>query len=284
MQSEPKLSKLSLSSQKGTAFSPSSNGTLLVAVALLSTLVCAVSVTKTSAMESPAVPSAFSAADLAVDPNLSFEGKVKRHAEILGRFEKLIWRAEEREKQAKVSNRLNDYLDAQKSIADIEVALTPYAIAQSQANKLVKDGYQLKDFSGNVYGKQGDSKVVDSATAVFFFTGNEEGLATASGKSSKQSDDPKGDVFINGFNVSEFARFLSGDPLNAGTFGVLPLIRDAVIPKSDNGDIANAIRDPGKVPVKILNGLGDTIKADNGDVGNAVKQGFSNLGIHAFGS
>ncbi len=57
-----------------------------------------------------------------------------------------------------------------------------------------------------------------------------------------------------------------------------------MIPKSDNGDIANAIRDPGKVPVKILNGLGDTIKADNGDVGNAVKQGFSNLGIHAFGS
>jgi hypothetical protein len=275
MQWEFKSNCLLLNSRNNAAIYHWCRGTVLGVIAFSSMSAFAANPPEASSNQ-PTTRPEFSSADVAVDLKLSFEEKVKRHADILDHFGKLIQQAEDRKKQAQVTNRLNDYLAGQKTIEDIGIVLAPYAVAQEQASALIKEGYLLNDFSGTVIGKQGERKAVDPMTAVFFFTGERKGLAGAFAKAPKKSGPgaPSGSVSVNGFNVTDFIQFLSGKPLDLATAGILPAIRDAIIPKDDNGDIANAIRDPGKTPAKILSGIDDAYKKDNGDVGNAIKKIF----------
>ena len=76
-----------------------------------------------------------------------------------------------------------------------------------------------------------------------------------------------GTIKVNGFDVCVMADVLRNKPLDTLTFGILPGVRDLVIPPDENGELAKLVRDPLKRPVEILTDLRDKIvpKDDNGE-------------------
>lgn len=222
-----------------------------------------------------------SPSDLVVIDTLNFQKKIQRHAEILNLIGEVQLQAESNKNDAEKRENFKDYKSAEEDIKNVQKAAAPYAIAQTQSKTLVDQGFKINDFSGNACKSDSTCKLVDPMVAVFFFTGDRRGLgpafsASPSGSGSdsgsgSESGAQSGDVFVNGFNVSLFIRFLSGKPLDLLTFGILPGIRDAIIPADDNGELARIIRDPIKRPVEIVKDIRDSVVTGNGEGAKIIR-------------
>jgi len=105
---------------------------------------------------------------------------------------------------------------------------------------------------------------IDAITAMFYFVGeNKKGLGPALADAANKK--PNTTVTVNGLDLTTFIQFLSDKHLDTATFGILPGIRDAIIPPTDTGEIAKMIRDPGRRSVEIVQDLRDSVipKEDN---------------------
>jgi len=197
---------------------------------------------------------------------------------LLQRLSEVIAEIDRDREVAKEQNSLPKYLEAEESYRNVQNILAPYGIARAKAMFLIDQGYRLKAIEPKVCKAEStECAPVDAITTIFFFD-RQRGLSpnlkekTESAKSNKETT-----VTVNGFNLTAFVKFLSGKPLDAVTFGILPEIRDAIIPLDDTGEIAMWIRDPGKRTAEIVQNVRDgTLNAaglggKNNDIGKAIK-------------
>ena len=94
--------------------------------------------------------------------------------------------AAKKEKKVRGSTRA-----AEADMLNVRKALLPYAAGAAQAEALVSEGYKLNDLSGQVC-LASACKSVDPITALFFFTGRQNGLGPtlSTQNASRLTQDP----------------------------------------------------------------------------------------------
>lgn len=209
--------------------------------------------------------------DLVVDHNLSFSDQLNKHALILNKIGQVLQQAEANKAAADRDGSLPNYKAAEEDILNSKKALTPYAAANGQANSLISQGYRMNDLSGKICMPDNKCHDIDAMTGVFFFTGNKAGLGE--GLLKKAEDNRTEVVKVNGFDLSAFLAILTGKPVDFLSFGVIPAIRDAIIPPTDTGEIAKIVREPLRRPVEIVQEARDSVipKSDNGELAKAAR-------------
>lgn len=217
-------------------------------------------------------------AEISIPSNLPFGEQLQRHATLLQRLSEVLEAIDKDKEAAKKQNSLPKYLEAEGSYTNVQNVLVPYGIARAKARALIDQGYRLRAIEPQVCkGTANDCTPVDAITAVFFFD-RQEGLSSdlaSKTKDARSKTDTR--VTVNGFDLTVFVKFLSGKPLDMATFGILPGIRDAIIPLDDTGEIAKWIRDPGRRTVEIVQNVRDgTLNAvgiggKNNDLGRVIK-------------
>lgn len=221
-------------------------------------------------------------AEMDIPPTLPFPDQLQRHAALLVRLAEALAENDKDKEAAKQANSLPDYLAAEESFKNVQKVLAPYSIARAKAISLMDQGYLLKEIKPEVCKASNECVPAEAIVVVFLFEGNRglgPELKKVAGEAHQQQDDGSlsGDIKINGFNVSLFVRFLSHRPLDMATFGLLPGLRDAIIPISDTGELAQWIRDPGRRTEEIVKNVRDGaldaigIGGKNNDLGRAIK-------------
>lgn len=218
-------------------------------------------------------------AEINIPSNLPFGEQLQRHSKLLSRLSEAVGETDLDKEAAKKENSLPKYLAAEEAYKNVQKVLAPYSIGRAKANALIEQGFRLETIEPKVCKNKNDCTGVDAITAVFFFD-QQRGLGDNLKKKTQEAAKTKSQnvkVEVNGFDLTAFIEFLSGKPLDMATFGLLPAIRDALIPVDDTGEIAVWIRDPGKRSVEIVQNVRDgTLNAlgvggETNDLGRALK-------------
>lgn len=192
---------------------------------------------------------------LSVQDDLSFRSKVERHAEILEMLTVAIRQAQSNKALATNNDSLRDYIAAQEDENNALHFLTPYAIAQAQAEQLGQAGMKLASWEGRVC-NGGQCTDIDPMIALFMILA---GLVT----DEFNGENPFG-------SNNDLLRFLQRPA--GGPNSELVRIREFVL-QNDNGEIARLIRDPVRRPLEIVQDVRDEIIApgDNGEIARAIR-------------
>jgi hypothetical protein len=217
-------------------------------------------------------------AEINIPTTLPFGEQLQLHANLLQRLSEVALEIDKDKNAAKSQNSLPKYLEAEESYKNVQRVLAPYGIARAKANFLIDQGYRLRAIEPQVCkGAGNECTAVDPITAVFFFD-RQLGLSPElADKTKTATSGAEPTVSVNGFNLTAFVKFLSNKPLDSATFGILPSVRDAIIPLDNTGEIAMWIRDPGKRTAEIVQNVRDgALKAvglggENNDLGKALK-------------
>ncbi|MGH8612733.1 MAG: hypothetical protein ACREYF_12065 [Gammaproteobacteria bacterium] len=208
-----------------------------------------------------------------IPTNITFAEQVERHVKLIQRLDEALKQIDADKKAAEAANSLKAYKVAEADLDNVKKVLGPHAVAEAKATELVGQGFILNAVESKVCRNAGAECVpVDAMTAMFFFVGeNKKGLGpTLADAANKKSNTT---VTVNGFDLTTFIQFLSDKPLDMATFGILPGIRDAIIPPTDTGEIAQMIRDPGRRSAEIVKDLRDSVipKEDNGEGAKIIR-------------
>lgn len=251
-------------------------GVLAASAIMVATILPAFSAAK--AHRSPTTPSpvsvlppGISEEEMKIPENLSFPDKIKKHLNIINKTLKIRdWAQQKRRelasdpnaKAADLNNYWNEYDNAQK-------ILVPYSIANEQAGSLEAQNYAIDVVKGQICINGQQCKPVDPMVGAMMTVHlaqkprsasqtqqrTETGTSNACGKNLK--------VKINGYDICPLVTVLSYKPLDTLTFGILPGVRDLIIPETDRGEIALLIRDPIKRTVEIIQNLRDSVVSRN---------------------
>ncbi|HLZ05284.1 MAG TPA: hypothetical protein VKR55_24445 [Bradyrhizobium sp.] len=230
---------------------------------------------------SNAPPPALTANEMNVPANLSFQDKIKKHVIIITKAAAIRdWADKQKTAILARNGTAKDYAQASDEYLNALKVLSPYAIADQQALSLISQSYVLDASKGQVCINGQNCKPVDPMTGTMMFIH----VVSASKKNSKKphsqkKDEPstvtcgKNTIEINGFDICKLVDFLRDKPLDLATFGVLPALRDLIIPPDDTGEIAKLVRDPLKRPVEIIQDWRDHIisKNDNGEGAKIIR-------------
>lgn len=171
--------------------------------------------------------------EISIPTDIPFGEQLQRHAQLLARLSDVIAEIDRHKEEAKRLDSLTKYMEAEGEYKNVQNVLVPYGIARAKALSLIEQGYLLGAIEPKVCkAKGGDCVAIDAITAVFFFD-RQQGLSPDLSEKTKaaRSDDPKKQhITVNGFDLTAFVEFLGGKPLDMATFGILPAIRDAIIP------------------------------------------------------
>lgn len=211
--------------------------------------------------------------EVTVPTDITFAEQIQRHVKVIQRLDEVLKQIDADKKAAEAANSLKDYKTAEADLDNVKKVLGPYAVAETKTKELVGQGFVLNAIEPIVCRNAGAECVpIDSMTAMFFFVGeNKKGLGPTLANAANKTPDTK--VTVNGFDLTTFIQFLSDKPLDMATFGILPGIRDAIIPPTDTGEIAEMIRDPGRRSVEIVQDLRDKIipKEDSGEGAKIIR-------------
>lgn len=211
--------------------------------------------------------------ELTVPMTIPFPQQLQRHVAVLQRLNEALIEIDKQKKSAEQADSLKEYKAAEQDLENVKKALAPYAIAEAKTGELIKQGYLLNAIGPQVCKPAGECTAIDAITALFFFVGDNKVALGPDLKNKGGDKETKTKVEVNGFDVIAFIEFLSGKPLDLATFGLLPSIRDAIIPTTNTGEIAKWIRDPGKRTVEIVQDARDKIipKTDNGEGAKIIR-------------
>jgi hypothetical protein len=225
--------------------------------------------------------------------NLSFQDKIKKHLIIITKAAAIRDWADKQKTAILASNGTpKEYAQASDVYLNALKVLSPYAIADLQAQFLISQSYVLDVSKGQVCINGQNCKPVDPMTGTMMFI-----HAVSKAKNNRgtphpsRTDEPstvtcgKNTIEINGFDICKLVDFLSGKPLDLATFGLLPGLRDLIIPPDDTGEIAKIIRDPLKRPSEIIQDWRDHVisKDDNGEGAKIIRDPIKCTIGHLFG-
>lgn len=238
-------------------------------------------------------PPALTKEEMTVPEELSFENKIKRHSGIVSKADAIrLWAIKKRDAVWTANGTARDYAFYNEEWLNANKVLLPYGIANEQATDLRKESYVLNIPKEAACRKGNDCITIDVMTATMMFyqeiseRGKQTTPATAAEEPSTTVTCGKTQIKVEGLDVCLLADFLRDKPLDMVTFGILPAVRDFIIPKDDNGEVAKFIRDPGKRPIQILKDLRDSIvdKNDNGEGAKILRDPIKCTVGHLFGS
>jgi hypothetical protein len=199
-----------------------------------------------------------------VDPTLPFRAQVEKHMEYileLARYEEIL---KEAKQSADDRDHQEDYEAAVEDLENLRRLVVPYQVAEIQARYLISQSYRLKGFSGTACKGEGDCVEVEAMTALYFL----DPTNPAFDGDTPPQEEKHCKVYVEGACMDG----LFQKPLDTLTGGLLPLVRDMVIPISDTGEVARLIRDPLKRQKEILQGIRDQILGDdNGEVARIIR-------------
>lgn len=217
--------------------------------------------------------------EINIPVDLPFGEQLQRHSNLLNRLSTAIIEIEREKEEAKKLNSLPKYLEAEEEYENVKKVLASYSIGRAKSNDLISKGYRLNNIEPKICKDTQDCIDIDAITAIFFFD-ESRGLGGELKKKTTEANENRHTnvtVTVNDFNLTAFIQFLSDKPLDHATFGILPAIRDALIPIDDTGEIALWIRDPGKRTLDIVQNIRDGvlntigIGGKNNDIGKFIK-------------
>lgn len=251
--------------------------TAFLAFAGISTAALSQSTTppKSSVSKPSSADAAISPKDLEVPTNVAFDQQVRLHGIVFGKLADVSQKLDNEFAAADTAKSYELRVSADEDKENLRKALVPYAVGEAKANALIAQGYKLNDLSGQVC--KGTACIpIDPIAAMFFLTNKaalgpklanpSHGNASQTGNSGGSDTQacPEGDgcsLCINGLNICTAYKLLAK---------LVTSVRDTIIPKDNNGEIAKFIRDPGKTTLKAVQDLRDRVVSKN-DHGEGAK-------------
>jgi hypothetical protein len=255
---------------------------ILMAISFPSTVVAQKSDAPQPALAKGAPP-ALTNDEMTVPDNLSFEQKVKRHVIIVSKASAIrAWSLKKRNEVLTANGTARDYAFFDDEYSNANKVLLPYSVANEQASALRKKSYVLNVSAGNVCIKGTQCQPIDPITGtMMFYQEVAEGKKKPNTSSVAPPDEEQyttvtcgtTQIKIQGQDVCIIIDFLRDKPLDVITFGVLPAVRDAIIPPDDKGEIARFVRDPLKRPIEVVQEWRDSVipKNDNGEGAKIIR-------------
>lgn len=238
-----------------------------------------------SAVQYAAPPPALTEAEMAIDDNIPFEERIKKHVNVVYKAQAIrAWASDQKNIAVSQSGTAKDYENFNDEYMNANKILLPYSIANEQATALRGQSYILNIDKESVCKNDLECTPVDAITATMMFYQE----AATSGPSvpsntSEQGVNPEAEyrtvtcgttqIKIQGQEVCIIIDLIRDKPIDVLSFGIVPAVRDAVIPADDTGEIAQMIRDPIKRPVEIIQNIRDDIidPSDNGEVAKTIR-------------